>query len=131
MLRRAINTAQVTLDEMGLGWIPMRKHWRLNERHYGALQGLNKTETAEKHGADQVHIWRRSYDTPPPGGESLKDTGARVWPYYMTRILPDVMSGKRVLVSAHGNSLRSLAMVLDRLSPDEVVKLEIGTGVKC
>ena len=128
-LSRAHATLDLMLETMGHEAVPGYQDQALNERDYGDLSGLNKDDAREKWGEEQVHIWRRSYDTPPPGGESLKDTGARVWPYYMTRILPDVMSGKRVLVSAHGNSLRSLAMVLDRLSPQEVVKLEIGTGV--
>ena len=128
-LSRAHATLDLMLETMGHEAVPGHQDQALNERDYGDLSGLNKDDAREKWGEEQVHIWRRSYDTPPPGGESLKDTGARVWPYYMTRILPDVMSGKRVLVSAHGNSLRSLAMVLDRLSPQEVVKLEIGTGV--
>ena len=128
-LSRAQATLDLMLETMDHPAVPGHQDQALNERDYGDLSGLNKDDAREKWGEDQVHIWRRSYDTPPPGGESLKDTGARVWPYYMTRILPDVMSGKRVLVSAHGNSLRSLAMVLDRLSPEEVVKLEIGTGV--
>ena len=93
------------------------------------LSGLNKDDARKKWGEEQVHIWRRSYDINPPSGESLRDTGARVWPYYLTKILPDVMRGRRVLVSAHGNSLRSLVMVLDKLAPDEVTKLEIATGV--
>ena len=128
-LSRAQATLDLMLETMDHPAVPGHRDQALNERDYGDLSGLNKDDAREKWGEDQVHIWRRSYDTPPPGGESLKDTGARVWPYYMTRILPDVMSGKRVLVSAHGNSLRSLAMVLDRLSPEEIVKLEIGTGV--
>ena len=133
-LSRAHTTLDLMLEEMGLpvsggGALPRFEDQALNERNYGDLCGLNKDDAREKWGAEQVHLWRRSYDTQPPGGESLKDTGARVWPYYMTRILPDVMAGKRVLVSAHGNSLRALVMVLDRLSPDEVVKLEIATGI--
>ena len=133
-LSRAHATLDLMLAELGLpvtgeGALPRFEDQALNERNYGDLAGLNKDDAREKWGAEQVHIWRRSYDTQPPGGESLKDTGARVWPYYMTRILPDVMAGKRVLISAHGNSLRALVMVLDRLSPDEIVKLEIGTGI--
>ncbi|TDI59946.1 MAG: 2,3-bisphosphoglycerate-dependent phosphoglycerate mutase [Alphaproteobacteria bacterium] len=133
-LSRAHDTLDLMLAELGLpvtgeGALPRFEDEALNERDYGDLAGLNKDDARNKWGAEQVHIWRRSYDTRPPGGESLKDTGARVWPYYLTRILPDVMAGRRVLVSAHGNSLRALVMVLDKLSQDEVVKLEIGTGV--
>jgi 2,3-bisphosphoglycerate-dependent phosphoglycerate mutase len=101
----------------------------LNERDYGDLSGLNKDDARAKWGEDQVHVWRRSYDVPPPGGESLRDTGARVWPYYMRAIQPHVLRGETVLVAAHGNSLRALIMVLDGLSGEEVVKLELGTGV--
>ena len=101
----------------------------LNERDYGDLAGLNKDDARQKWGEEQVHIWRRSYDVPPPGGESLKDTGARVWPYYMTEILPRVLAGRNVLVAAHGNSLRALVMVLDRLSREEVTGLNLATGV--
>jgi len=133
-LSRAHDTLDLMLAELDLpvsgeGALPRFEDEALNERDYGDLAGLNKDDARNKWGAEQVHIWRRSYDTRPPGGESLKDTGARVWPYYLTRILPDVMAGRRVLVSAHGNSLRALVMVLDKLSQDEVVKLEIGTGV--
>ena len=129
MQTRAIRTLWIALTEMDRVWLPVEKSWRLNERHYGGLTGLDKKETAEKHGEDQVHIWRRSYDTPPPGGESLKDTGARVWPYYMTEILPRVLSGEKVLVAAHGNSLRALVMILDRMTKDEILKLNLATGV--
>ncbi len=133
-LSRAHDTLDLMLAELDLpvsgeGALPRFEDEALNERDYGDLAGLNKDDARNKWGAEQVHIWRRSYDTRPPGGESLKDTGARVWPYYLTRILPDVMAGRRVLVSAHGNSLRALVMVLDGLNQDEVVKLEIGTGV--
>lgn len=133
-LSRAHDTLDLMLAELGLpvtgeGALPRFEDEALNERDYGDLAGLNKDDARNKWGAEQVHIWRRSYDTRPPGGESLKDTGARVWPYYLTRILPDVMAGRRVLVSAHGNSLRALVMVLDKLSQDEVVRLEIGTGI--
>lgn len=128
-LSRAQTTLELALEEMGHAEVPGHRDQALNERDYGDLSGLNKDDARAKWGEEQVHIWRRSYDTPPPGGESLKDTGARVWPYYMTQILPDVMRGNRVLVAAHGNSLRALAMVLDRLTPEEVLKLEIGTGV--
>ena len=128
-LSRAQETLRLVLKEMDHAEVPGHLDQALNERDYGDLSGLNKDDARAKWGEEQVHVWRRSYDTPPPGGESLKDTGARVWPYYLAHILPDVMRGKRVLVAAHGKSLRSLAMVLDNLSPDEVVKLEIGTGV--
>ena len=133
-LSRAHDTLDLMLAELGLpvtgdGALPRFEDEALNERDYGDLAGLNKDDARNKWGAEQVHIWRRSYDTRPPGGESLKDTGARVWPYYVTRILPDVMAGRRVLVSAHGNSLRALVMVLDGLNQDEVVRLEIGTGI--
>lgn len=128
-LSRAQKTLELALEEMSHASVPGHRDQALNERDYGDLSGLNKDDARAKWGEEQVHIWRRSYDTPPPGGESLKDTGARVWPYYMTQILPDVMRGKRVLVAAHGNSLRALAMVLDQLTPEEVLKLEIGTGV--
>jgi 2,3-bisphosphoglycerate-dependent phosphoglycerate mutase len=128
-LVRAQNTLNLILDELGQAGLPEHRDQALNERDYGDLVGLNKDDARKKWGEEQVLRWRRSYDVQPPGGESLRDTGARVWPYYLTRILPDVMRGKRVLVSAHGNSLRSLVMVLDRLSGDEVVKLELATGV--
>ncbi len=128
-LSRAQETLRLMLEEMQHPEVPGHRDQALNERDYGDLSGLNKDDARAKWGEEQVHVWRRSYDTPPPGGESLKDTGARVWPYYMGHILPDVMRGNQVLVAAHGNSLRSLVMVLDGLSPDEVVKLEIGTGV--
>jgi 2,3-bisphosphoglycerate-dependent phosphoglycerate mutase len=128
-LKRAQRTLDLMLEEMGQSGIPIVRDQALNERDYGDLVGLNKDDARKKWGEEQVHIWRRSYDTNPPGGESLRDTGARVWPYYLTKILPDVMRGRRVLVSAHGNSLRSLVMVLDKLGPDAITKLEIATGV--
>ncbi len=128
-LIRAQRTLKLMLEELGQTGLEEHRDQALNERHYGDLVGLNKDDAREKWGDEQVHLWRRSYATQPPGGESLRDTGARVWPYYVTHILPDVMRGRRVLVSAHGNSLRSLAMVLDKLSPDDVTKLEIATGV--
>ncbi len=128
-LVRAQNTLTLALEELGQVGLEEHRDQALNERDYGDLSGLNKDDAREKWGEAQVHVWRRSYDIQPPGGESLRDTGARVWPYYMTRILPDVMRGRRVLVSAHGNSLRALAMVLDRLAPDTVTKLELATGV--
>jgi 2,3-bisphosphoglycerate-dependent phosphoglycerate mutase len=108
--------------------VPTKYDWRLNERHYGALQGLNKAETAEKHGAEQVHIWRRSFDVAPPDGESLEMTAERTIPYFAEEILPDLVDGKNVLVSAHGNSLRSIVMHIDGISPEDIVSLEIPTG---
>ncbi len=129
VLKRAIRTLWIVLDEMDLMWIPVHRSWRLNERHYGALQGLNKAETAAKFGAEQVHVWRRSYDVAPPGGESLKDTAARTLPYFEANILPDLRAGKNVLVSAHGNSLRSIVMQLDQLNKEEVMALNLATGV--
>ena len=128
-----LSRAQVTLDhileETGQTGLETIRDQALNERDYGDLSGLNKDDARKKWGEEQVHIWRRSYDTPPPGGESLRDTGARVWPYYIGKILPHVLRGETVLVAAHGNSLRSLVMALDRLSGEEIVKVEIGTGV--
>jgi 2,3-bisphosphoglycerate-dependent phosphoglycerate mutase len=154
VLKRAIRTLWITLDEMDLMWIPVTRSWRLNERHYGALQGLNKKETAEKFGMEQVHVWRRSYDTPPPAlnesderfpgrdpryaglkpedvprTESLKDTLERVLPYWHEVIVPDLRGGKRVLIAAHGNSIRALVKYLDKI-PDEVItELNIPTGI--
>jgi 2,3-bisphosphoglycerate-dependent phosphoglycerate mutase len=128
-LIRAQNTLKLMLEELGQTGLEEYRDQALNERDYGDLSGLNKDDARKKWGEEQVHIWRRSYATNPPGGESLRDTGARVWPYYLTQILPDVMRGRRVIVSAHGNSLRSLVMVLDKLSPDEITKLEIATGL--
>jgi len=128
-LKRAQDTLKLALEELGQSGLEEHRDQALNERDYGDLAGLNKDDARARWGEEQVHIWRRSYDVNPPGGESLRDTGARVWPYYLTRILPDVMRGRRVIVSAHGNSLRSLAMVLDKLPPDAVMKLEIATGV--
>src|SRR3954452_17827369 len=128
-LKRAQRTLDLMLEEMGQTNIPVIKDQALNERDYGDLAGLNKDDARQRWGAEQVHVWRRSYDQPPPGGESLKDTAARVLPYYLQEILPRVLRGERVLISAHGNSLRALVMVLDRLSPAEIVKREIGTGL--
>jgi len=128
-LTRAQHTLKLILEEIGQPDLPTIQDWRLNERDYGDLSGLNKAETAAKYGDEQVHIWRRSYDVPPPGGESLKDTVARVLPYYVSEILPRVMRGERVLVAAHGNSLRALAMVLDRLDEKTIPTLELKTGV--
>ncbi|MFQ5555651.1 MAG: 2,3-diphosphoglycerate-dependent phosphoglycerate mutase [Acidimicrobiia bacterium] len=154
LLRRAIDTLDLTLAEMELGWIPVSKHWRLNERHYGALQGQNKRETAEHHGADQVLLWRRSYDTPPPpldpdderhashdpryawmppelvpAAECLADVVDRMLPYWYDAIVPDIRAGRRVLVAAHGNSLRALVKHLDGVPEDEIVSLNIPTGI--
>ena len=147
---RAIKTLNLALEEMGRLWLPIEKDWRLNERHYGGLTGLNKAETAEKHGDEQVTIWRRSFDIPPPvmeagsafdlsgdrryadiaipSTESLKDTIARVLPYWESVIAPDLKAGKRVLISAHGNSLRALVKHLSGISDDEITGLEIPTG---
>ncbi len=154
LLTRAIRTLWLVMDEMDLMWIEVVRSWRLNERHYGALQGLNKAETAEKHGAEQVKIWRRSFDTPPPlleaddprhpahdpryqnldpallpAGESLKDTLARALPYWRKTIAPAVSGGRRVIVAAHGNSLRALVKHLENISDEDIVGLEIPTGV--
>jgi 2,3-bisphosphoglycerate-dependent phosphoglycerate mutase len=128
-LKRAQRTLDLMLEEMGQTDIPVIKHQALNERDYGDLAGLNKDDARQRWGAEQVHVWRRSYDVAPPAGESLKDTAARVLPYYIQEILPHVLRGERVLVAAHGNSLRALVMVLDRLSPEQIVKRELGTGV--
>jgi 2,3-bisphosphoglycerate-dependent phosphoglycerate mutase len=153
VLKRAIRTLWITLDEMDLMWIPVYRAWQLNERHYGALQGLNKAETAAQFGDAQVKIWRRSYDIPPPPldlddprypgferryasltaaelprTESLKDTLARVLPYWHQTIVPSVQSGQRVLIAAHGNSLRALVKYLDGLTEEEVIELNIPTG---
>jgi 2,3-bisphosphoglycerate-dependent phosphoglycerate mutase len=128
-LIRAQHTLDLMLAELGQTKIPVFKDQALNERDYGDLVGLNKDDARKKWGAEQVHIWRRSYDVAPPGGESLKDTLARALPYYVTEILPRVLRGERVLVSAHGNSLRALVMVLERLDKQSILKREIGTGV--
>ena len=153
-LKRAIHTLNHILDEMDRDWLPVEKSWKLNERHYGALQGLNKAETAEKYGEAQVKIWRRSYDVKPPLleaddsrnpanqemyrnegkdlmplAESLETTVQRVVPYYEETILPEMKNGKRVLVAAHGNSLRALVMYLDHLSKEEIISVNIPTGV--
>jgi 2,3-bisphosphoglycerate-dependent phosphoglycerate mutase len=154
VLKRAIRTLWIVQDELDLMWIPVEISWRLNERHYGALQGLNKAETATKFGEEQVLVWRRSYDVPPPAlepddprfpghdpryrdlgpdelprTESLKDTGARFLPYWHNRIVPTLRQGKRVLIAAHGNSLRALVKHLDHVSDQEIVGLNIPTGV--
>ncbi|MFH0776503.1 MAG: 2,3-bisphosphoglycerate-dependent phosphoglycerate mutase [Patescibacteria group bacterium] len=126
-LQRAQKTLALMLAELGIE-LPTEKNEALNERDYGDLVGQNKAEAAEKFGAEQVHIWRRSYDVAPPNGESLKDTAARTLPYFDAKILPQVAAGKNILVAAHGNSLRSIVMQLDNLSPAEIVKLEIPTG---
>lgn len=154
LLKRAIRTLWILLDEMDQMWIPVERSWHLNERHYGALQGLNKKETAEKFGAEQVHIWRRSYDTPPPAldktdnrypgrdpkyknlseddipvTECLKDTVERLLPYWEKVIQKELMKGKHVLIAAHGNSLRALVKYLDQISDEEISKLNIPTGI--
>lgn len=152
VLKRAIRTLWTVLDEMDLMWIPETKSWRLNERHYGGLQGLDKAETAAKYGDEQVLIWRRSYDVPPPeldvsderylgndpryagidnfpATECLKDTVARVVPYWESEIMPKIRHGKRLIIAAHGNSLRALVKYLDGISDDEIVSLNIPTGV--
>jgi 2,3-bisphosphoglycerate-dependent phosphoglycerate mutase len=154
VLKRAIRTLWIALDELDMMWIPVYRSWRLNERHYGALQGLNKAETAAKYGEEQVKIWRRSYDTPPPPltyedprhpshdrryadlkraeiplAESLKDTVARFLPYWHDVIAPEINAGKRVVIVAHGNSLRALVKYLENISDDKIVELNIPTGI--
>jgi 2,3-bisphosphoglycerate-dependent phosphoglycerate mutase len=152
VLKRAIRTLWLILDEMDLMWIPVERSWQMNERHYGALQGLNKAETTAQHGAEQVHIWRRSYDVPPPpldetderhprferkyagvdnlpATESLKTTLERVSPYWQDRIVPQLAAGKNVLVAAHGNSLRALVKMLDGISDEDITEFNIPTGV--
>lgn len=129
VLTRAQHTLKLILDKIGQPDLETIKDQALNERDYGDLSGLNKDDARAKWGEEQVHIWRRSYDVPPPGGESLRDTGARVWPYYLTEILPRVLKGENVLVAAHGNSLRSLVMVLDRLTKEQILALNLATGV--
>jgi 2,3-bisphosphoglycerate-dependent phosphoglycerate mutase len=128
-LKRAQRTLDLMLEEMGQTNVPVFKDAALNERDYGDLSGLNKDDAREKWGEEQVHLWRRSYDVPPPGGESLRDTAARVLPYYIQEILPRVLRGEHVLVSAHGNSLRALVMVLEKLGPDGIIERELHTGV--
>jgi 2,3-bisphosphoglycerate-dependent phosphoglycerate mutase len=128
-LKRAQRTLDLMLEEMGQSNIPVIKDQALNERDYGDLSGLNKDDARKKWGEEQVHIWRRSYDIAPPGGESLKDTLARTLPYYVMEILPRVLRGERVLVAAHGNSLRALAMVLDKHTTKSITQLNIDTGV--
>lgn len=129
VLKRAIDTLDIVLQTIGQTGLPVSYDQALNERHYGDLQGLNKAETAEKYGKEQVHLWRRSYDVAPPGGESLKDTAARTLPYFETHIVPDLRAGKNILVSAHGNSLRSIVMHLDKLTREQVLELNLATGV--
>jgi len=154
VLKRAIKTLWIALEEMDLMWIPIQNSWRLNERHYGALQGLNKAETAERHGMEQVKIWRRSYDIPPPpltkdderypgkdprymllkpeeipSTESLKDTVARFLPYWHETIAPTVREGKRAIIAAHGNSIRALVKYLDNITDADIVSLNIPTGI--
>jgi 2,3-bisphosphoglycerate-dependent phosphoglycerate mutase len=128
-LKRAQDTMTLMLEEMSLPDIPVFKDLALNERDYGDLSGLNKDDARKRWGEEQVHVWRRSYDVAPPGGESLRDTAARVLPYYIEEILPRVLRGERTLVTAHGNSLRALVMVLDRLGPEEIIARELATGV--
>src|ERR1700692_1765388 len=127
VFNRAQHTLDLTLAELGQTRIPVKKDMALNERDYGDLSGLNKDDARKRWGEEQVHIWRRSYDVPPPGGESLKDTVGRAAPYYCQHILPAVLSGQRVLVAAHGNSLRALVMVLDRLTPQTIPSMELDT----
>lgn len=154
VLKRAIRTLWIVLDDLDLMWIPVERCWRLNERHYGALQGLNKTETADRYGAEQVHLWRRSYDVQPPKlepsdsrypgsdpryasipsaeiptGECLKDTLDRLLPYWNATLAPAIQSGQRIIITAHGNSLRALVQHLDRLSNDTIAQLNIPTGI--
>ena len=132
-LIRAQRTAEIVMKHNRASGesnsVPTRRDERLNERHYGDLQGLNKAETAELHGAEQVHVWRRSFDVPPPGGESLEMTAERTIPYFVEEIIPDLESGKNVLVAAHGNSLRSIVMRIEGISPEDITRLEIPTGV--
>ena len=128
-LTRAQETLRLMLEEIGRPDIPIIRDQALNERDYGDLSGLNKDDARKRWGEEQVHLWRRSYDVEPPGGESLKDTVARALPYYVREILPRVMRGERVLVAAHGNSLRALVMVLDRLTPQTIPSMELATGL--
>jgi len=129
VLVRAQHTLDIMLRELGQTDIEIIRDQALNERDYGSLSGLNKDDARAKWGEDQVHIWRRSFDVPPPDGESLKDTAERTLPYYDARIIPELKAGKSILVAAHGNSLRSLVMRLDNLSPEQILKVEIATGV--
>jgi 2,3-bisphosphoglycerate-dependent phosphoglycerate mutase len=127
-LRRAQHSLDLMLDELGIVNCVITRHQALNERDYGDLAGLNKDDARKKWGEEQVLIWRRSYDVPPPGGESLKDTAARTLPYYDKHILPQVEAGETVLVAAHGNSLRSIVMAIEQLTPEEILKRELATG---
>ncbi len=127
-LRRAQHTLALILEELGQQDLEIVRNEALNERDYGDLSGLNKDDARARWGEEQVHIWRRSYDIPPPGGESLKDTAARVLPYYEAKILPEIQAGRNVLVAAHGNSLRALIMKLSKMTPEEILKLNLGTG---
>lgn len=129
VLQRAIKTYEIVAETAGFNNLPVEEDKALNERMYGDLQGFNKDETRKKFGDEQVHIWRRSYDIAPPNGESLKDTAARVLPYYFSRIEPDLKKGKNILIVAHGNSLRALIKHLENISDEDIVKLEIPTGV--
>ena len=129
VLQRAEETLRIVLEVIGQPFLPIERDPALNERHYGELQGLNKADTAKKFGDEQVKIWRRSYDVAPPGGESLKDTAARTLPYFNEKILPLVTAGRRILVVAHGNSLRSIVMHLERLTKAQVLELNLATGV--
>jgi 2,3-bisphosphoglycerate-dependent phosphoglycerate mutase len=128
VLKRAQHTLDLTLAEIDQTNLPVKEHMALNERDYGDLSGLNKDDARKKWGEEQVHVWRRSYDVAPPGGESLKDTLARTLPYYVQEILPCVLRGERTLVVAHGNSLRALIMVLEKLSPKQILARELATG---
>jgi 2,3-bisphosphoglycerate-dependent phosphoglycerate mutase len=129
LLKRAQNTLKIILSELDQDKLPIIYDAALNERHYGDLVGLNKDEARQRWGEEQVHLWQRSYDIAPPGGESLKDTAARVLPFFAKRVVPELQAGKNVILVAHGNSLRSLVMHLDRLSPEQVKELTIGTGM--
>lgn len=129
VLQRAIETVDIILGIIGQTDLPIERDTALNERHYGELQGLNKAETTQKFGAEQVHIWRRSFDVPPPGGESLKDTAARTLPYFEKVVVPRIKAGENVLIGAHGNSLRSIVMDLDKLTKEQVLELNLATGV--
>lgn len=127
-LKRAQRTLKIILETIGQTNIPVTQNVALNERHYGDLQGKNKAETAEKYGDEQVHIWRRSYDVAPPNGESLKDTAARVIPYFEKEIVPLLKQGKNIIIAAHGNSLRALIMYIEKLTPEQILQVEIPTG---
>ncbi|MEW6269435.1 MAG: 2,3-bisphosphoglycerate-dependent phosphoglycerate mutase [Thermodesulfobacteriota bacterium] len=129
VLSRALETLDIVLEELGQKDLPIERDAALNERHYGDLQGLNKAETAKKFGDEQVHIWRRSYDVAPPGGESLKDTAARTLPYFEKQIVPALQKGETVLIAAHGNSLRSIVMDLEKLTREQILALNLATGI--